>query len=234
MSNPKRKNMAKSVTFKPVDMLIQVAHDNNRPVEAALSDFLDYVLDVFKAENYTTHDSMKSILSEAHDRNPVYYLVMLHWLSLVQGAMENGRWCDFFGNTYELMFQSKSKASRIGQFFTPRSVSDLLGDITASQQENNAPQRINDCCCGSGRLLLSHYMKNSSPQRYGTSVGYYVAQDIDPVSCKMCALNMMAHGMIGEVHCQDTLLMTPPVFSYYINEVRTPFPTPFYSVRRVD
>lgn len=225
--------MGKSVRFSPVDILFNVARDNHRPAEAALSDFLDYAIDAFSVEKYRSHDSMQSILLEARDKCAPYFLVMLDWLSAVDKEMQNGKWCDYFGQTYELMFLSKSKASRTGQFFTPQSVSDLVSGIVVSKAENLPSQRINDCACGSGRLLLSHYMQNASPKHYGQSVGYYIAQDIDPVACKMCALNMMAHGMIGEVHCQDTLLMTPPTVSYYINEVRTPIPTPYYSVRKV-
>lgn len=225
--------MVKPAPFNPVSLLLDVARDNHRPAEAALSDFLDYAIEAFAAEKYTTHDSMQSILSEAKEKSEPYFRLLLYWFIHVDRQMQHGRWYDFFGSVYEQMFQSKSKASRMGQFFTPPSVSNLMADIVTHQEGENAPQRINDPCCGSGRLLLAHYMQNATPEHCGQSVGYYVAQDLDPVSCKMCALNFMAHGMIGEVHCQDTLLLTPPTVSYYINEVRTPFPTPFYSIRKV-
>ena len=225
--------MAKSVSFSPQDILMDVASKNHRQAEMALSDFLDYCIDTFAVENYQKYGSMSEILSVAKDKCRPYFTVILYWLTEVDREMNKGLWKDWFGETYEAMYLTKSKASRTGQFFTPHSVSDLLADIVVSKTENNASQRINDCACGSGRLLLSHYMKNSSPEHCGRSVGYYVAQDIDIVSCKMCALNMMAHGMCGEVHCQDTLLMTPPTVSFYVNEVRNPIPTPYYSIRKV-
>lgn len=59
------------------------------------------------------------------------------------------------------------------------------------------------------------------------------AQDKDPIACKMCALNFMAHGMAGRVECRDTLLMIEPMAVYFINEVKYPFNTPYYSVRTV-
>lgn len=42
---------------------------------------------------------------------------------------------------------------------------------------------------------------------------------------------MMVHGMNGRVICQDTLAMSTPSVEYFVNEVRYPFSTPYYSVR---
>lgn len=63
---------------------------------------------------------------------------------------------------------------------------------------------------------------------------YYQGEDIDFSSVKMCALNMMIHGMHGRAIRHDTL-MEPVSFDYVfeINEVRYPFPTPFYSLRKI-
>lgn len=224
--------MAKTIFFSPQDILLDVARENHRPAEMALSDFLDYCIETFAVENYQKYGSMSEILSVAKDKCTPYFTVVLYWLTEVDREMNKGRWKDWFGETYETMYLAKSKASRTGQFFTPQSVSDLMSEIVAGKGEDNASQRINDCACGSGRLLLSHYMQNSSPEHYGRSVGYYIAQDIDIVSCKMCALNMMAHGMCGEVHCQNTLTMEPPTASFYVNEVRNPISTPYFSIRK--
>ena len=50
----------------------------------------------------------------------------------------------------------------------------------------------------------------------------------------MCALNLMVHGARARVICHDTL--ANPVYynwGYEINEVRYPFPVPFYSLRLI-
>lgn len=60
----------------------------------------------------------------------------------------------------------------------------------------------------------------------------YARQDIDPVSCKMCALNLMVYGCGGSVTQMDTLKYSGEWNAYYINEVRYPFPTTSYSIRR--
>lgn len=74
--------------------------------------------------------------------------------------------------------------------------------------------------------LLAAYTENKS--------GYYVGEDIDGISCKMCALNLMVHGARGRVICHDTIA-SPVYFNwgYEINEVRYPIPTPFYSLRLI-
>jgi len=86
--------------------------------------------------------------------------------------------------------------------------------------------KTGDPACGSGRTLLAAYTENKS--------GYYVGEDIDGISCKMCALNLMVHGARGRVICHDTIA-SPVYFNwgYEINEVRYPIPTPFYSLRLI-
>ena len=92
---------------------------------------------------------------------------------------------------------------------------------------------VNDCAAGSGRLLLAHYMEKSKLDHAAGRRFEYVAQDNDPIACKMCALNLMVHGMYGRVECRDTLRMTDPTVVYVINEVKYPFNTPYYSVRKI-
>lgn len=99
---------------------------------------------------------------------------------------------------------------------------------------NEKQQYINDCACGSGRTLVSHFMETYRQTGKHPVSYYYQGEDIDIVSVKMCALNMMIHGMRGRAIRHDTL-MEPVSFDYgfEINEVRYPFPTPFYSLRPI-
>lgn len=145
--------------------------------------------------------------------------------------MEHGQWLDVFGILYEEMYLSRGKASKTGQFFTPQSVSDLMAQISGLGAGDHG--RVNDCAAGSGRLLLAHYMEKSKLDHSAGRRFEYVAQDSDPIACKMCALNLMVHGMYGRVECRDTLRMSKPTVVYYINEVKYPFNTPYYSVRTV-
>jgi hypothetical protein len=62
---------------------------------------------------------------------------------------------------------------------------------------------------------------------------YFVLGDLDPLSCKMSALNMMLHGMFGIVERRDALRMD--FFGgYVINEMCYPFPCAIPSIRVAD
>lgn len=217
---------------KYIDVLTEQANKHSRPQEMALSDFCDYLIEFFSVDAFKagTAEYSQHILS-CTEQNPDFAVLALQWLNDVAKAMERGEWLDVFGILYEEMYLSRGKASKTGQFFTPQSISDLMARISAMGAGDHG--KVNDCAAGSGRLLLAHYIEKS---KLDHSVGRhfeYVAQDSDPIACKMCALNFMVHGMYGRVECRDTLRMSEPTVVYYINEVKYPFNTPYYSVRTV-
>lgn len=193
---------------------------------AGLNELLDYLLELFDVfwhkdvSDFIAHTIAMKAKSEQ------LFEVCVDWLERVKKAIDNGTWIDYFGELYERQYQSKGKASSLGQFFTPASVSDLMSKIVVDDEDG--AYKVNDCACGSGRLLLAHFAANNYKH------DYYIAEDLDIMSVKMCALNMMAHGMIGRVVRHDTL-KSPLSFDYgfEINEVRYPIPTTLYSVRKI-
>lgn len=220
-----------------VDILSQQAKEDGRPYEMALSDFCDYLLDLFSVEAFMGDSG--SYLKWQQQRlqaKPKLATLAMVWLNDVSQAMDQGKWLDVFGMLYEDMYLTAGKASKTGQFFTPQSVSSLMSAIIAPGKIE-APSakiegsRVNDCAAGSGRLLLAHYMEVSKLNPSAGRRYQYVAQDSDPLVCKMCALNMMVHGMNGKVICQDTLALSTPSAIYCVNEIRYPFVSPYYSVR---
>lgn len=213
-----------------IDALTKHATDNGRPYEAALADFLDYLLQLHDVKAFNgPADSYAAWMREMYDRDGMFFLLSMVWFNDVAEAMERGQWLDVFGILYEELYLMRGKASHTGQFFTPQSVSDLMADVIDSAKNQGT---VNDCAAGSGRLLLAHYMTHTQTDREAGRAFTYVAQDSDPTACKMCALNMMAHGMRGRVLCQDTLAMSVPAVIYHINEVRYPIPSPYYSIRQ--
>lgn len=221
-----------------VDILSNQAKKDGRPYEMALSDFCDFLLDLFSVKAFQGEkaDSLKNWYQERINKKPDFGVLATTWLIDVSRALQNGTWLDVFGILYEDMYLSRGKASQTGQFFTPHDVSDLISDIIGSKKKQASSSvisgtRVNDCAAGSGRLLLSHFAKMSCPDPSAGRPYKYVAQDSDPLVCKMCALNMMAHGMDGVVICQNSLAMSAPSVTYYVNEVRYPFITPYYSIR---
>lgn len=213
-----------------IDVLTDQASKHGRPQELALSDFCDYLIEFFSIDAFRGDDgSYSQHVLKCTQKNPDFAGLALQWLNDVATAMERGEWLDVFGVLYEEMYLSRGKASKTGQFFTPRSVSDLMAEISTPGSQDHG--RVNDCAAGSGRLLLAHYMAKSKLDHAAGRRFEYVAQDSDPIACKMCALNLMVHGMYGRVECRDTLRLTVPQVVYIINEVKYPFNTPYYSVR---
>ena len=216
---------------KYIDVLTAQANKNGRPLELALSDFCDYLIEFFSTDAFKAGtDQYRQYVLNCTNKNPNFAVLALQWLDDVAKAMERGEWLDVFGILYEEMYLSRGKASKTGQFFTPGSVSDLMAQIANKGGEEHGT--VNDCAAGSGRLLLAHYMDKSKLDHSAGRRFEYVAQDSDPIACKMCALNLMVHGMNGRVECRDTLRMNEPSAVYYINEVKYPFSTPYYSVRK--
>ena len=215
---------------KYIDVLTEQAIKHSRPQEMALSDFCDYLIEFFSIDAFKAGtDEYRQYVLSCTKKNPDFAGLTFQWLDDVATAMERGEWLDVFGILYEEMYLSRGKASRTGQFFTPPSVSDLMAQVGTQKAEDHGT--VNDCAAGSGRLLLAHYMEKSRLDHSAGRRFEYVAQDSDPIACKMCALNLMVHGMYGRVECRDTLRMTDPTVVYYINEVKYPINTPYYSVR---
>lgn len=216
--------------------LTEVAQKNGRPIELALSDFLDFLTEYHDVRHFTGDLAQwKEHIVDAMEQKEDYFRLMMDWYDDVAKSMDMGHWLDLFGQIYEELYLSRGKASSQGQFFTPPTISDLMSQIVMGRREDQTEikgGKVNDCAAGSGRLLLSHFVEVSNKDRSAGRAFYYVAQDSDPVACKMCALNMMIHGMQGEVICQNTLALNTPSVVYHINEVRYPIPSPYYSIRR--
>lgn len=220
-----------------VDVLTKQVKEDGRPYEMALNDFCDYLLDLFSVEVFK--NDFKGLLKWQQERfqaKPHFGFLALAWMDDVTKAMEHGKWLDVFGMLYEEMYLTAGKAARTGQFFTPPAVSDLMSELVGTKKKEASSVKkdglkVNDCAAGSGRLLLSHFIEVSKQNHSAGRPYSYIAQDSDPLACKMCALNMMIHGMNGRVICQDTLTLSTPTVEYIVNEVRYPFITPYYSVR---
>lgn len=137
-------------------------------------------------------------------------------LLIYQDALNKENWIDPLGEYYEAL-ASNHKKSGFGQFFTPKAICDMLAQLTvpADDYGNN----INDCACGSGRTLLAANQICKG--------NHYIAQDIDHICVKMCAINMALHGLKGEVYHMDTLRNNTPWNTYIINhdwhKTKTPF-----------
>lgn len=127
-----------------------------------------------------------------------------------------GDWVDPLGDYYEALAGNYKKQG-FGQFFTPKSLCDIMATITIKEHDYGG--KVNDCAVGSGRTLLA-----ANKICKGKN---YIAQDIDHICVKMCAINMAFHGLKGKVLHMDSLMMNKPHHVYTINsdwhKTKTPF-----------
>ena len=148
------------------------------------NNFLDYTINYFLINEKPT--------SEYGDE--YYHELVILWICQLEKDFDDGCvFSDRLGEFYEELVRSRIKEKNIGQFYTPVSVVNLMTELCNSDEGV-----VNDCACGSGRLLLSAHVKNK-----GDVV--CIDQDVDEVSCKMCVLNFVSHGVRGSVIHQDTL-----------------------------
>ncbi len=98
------------------------------------------------------------------------------------------------------LFQGSITYGEAGQYLTPEAVSKLMAEMSVDPEARPAPGQslyINDCCCGTGRMLLE--ASNLNP--YAELVG----QDIDARCVKISAINLGLRGRYGFVVCGNTL-----------------------------
>lgn len=142
------------------------------------------------------------------------FTLMRIFFSALHTELAHRKWVDLFGDYF--MEYGANKKDR-GQCFTPDSVCELLAGLSMSINEGTDFDTmrhyvpgfgrkvvVNDCACGSGRLLLAA----GSTYRHITHKNdvYLVASDIDDRCCKQSAINILVHGFYGEVACMDTLV----------------------------
>jgi len=97
---------------------------------------------------------------------------------------------DIFGD----FFMEHISHGHNGQFFTPEPVCELMARLN---EPIGFGQRVLDCACGSGRILMAAAKVNRNALFYGA--------DIDRNCCMMCLINMCLNGMFGEVAWMNSL-----------------------------
>ena len=117
-----------------------------------------------------------------------------------------GDWCDPLGDFYECL-AGNYKKSNFGQFFTPKVLCNFMGQILMDSDEWG--KNISEPACGSGRMVLA-----ANHQAKGN---YYICEDLDPICCKMTAINLCLHEIRAEIHCRNALTLENHRFSLAIN-----------------
>ena len=123
---------------------------------------------------------------------PDAYLMAEAFGSLVIEMDNNGDGLkDGFGDFY----MEYLSYGRNGQFFTPESLCDMMARILYPA---GFGEKVADCCCGSGRMLLAAARVSRNSLFFGA--------DIDRTCAMMCLINLCLNGLMGEVCWMDTLM----------------------------
>ena len=199
--------------------------ETRRDFGLIFEEMLDFFISIFDMDILLAHKFQYGLIfQEKEQQNPRLFQVFRRWTELFHGKEVEGEVYDFFGLLYEEVVKGKFKSSSMGQFFTPLSLCQAMAEVSCGPHVTVTV--VSDMACGSGRTLLAHWAAADKKKYY-----YYTAGDLDPVCVKMCALNMMIHGMIGEV-VQADALDGRQITVYKVNEVKYPLPNPACSIRK--
>lgn len=218
------------------DDLIKLSQKTGKDILTTFKDFLDYTIGYFgvggtkKIEGWNYTSEQNKLFYDAF-----YGLITDEY----KPGIDRRGWCDPLGDTF--MDLGKGFASMRGQYFTPVDLCDLMAETTLQGpmpegQMTTFGKRptIDDPTCGSSRNLLAAHVRAMETLKWPKKP-YLVGEDIDPMCCKMSAINLCVHGCYGEVVCHNTLTDPKGVtFGYVINETMCPMPCPMPSIRRSD
>lgn len=196
-------------------MIESFAYKYGKDKKQVLNDLLTYII------GYMNPDRQPDpFWKYSKEQNEEFHAMFTEYLRVMDEQLKSKEWYDAWG---DLFMELTPKGGARGQFFTPVDMCDLMAQaVVDTKAERKGDTRfgkrvvIGDPAAGSSRnLLASHarFVHDKQP------IPYLVAEDVDLMCCKMSAVNLMAHGCIGEVICHNTL--TDPkglLVGYIINE----------------
>jgi type I restriction-modification system DNA methylase subunit len=185
------------------DAFVKLCGDLNEDPIKVLDDSLSYIVC-----RLCTNNHLDVAWQYGEKENEQFSNFFMTYALYLQEKLKEVSWYDAWGDLF--MDLSGSFKSMRGQFFTPPGVADLTA--RCSSDDTTGMKIINDCACGSARMLLAAFI-----QYQGNT--YLVGEDIDGICCKMAAVNLAVHGCTGEIIRHDSL-KEPGEFryGYLINE----------------
>lgn len=166
--------------------LLQIGYKYGLP--SVFEDFLEMVVCALSLG--TKEDRYHEIVRNYE--KPDAYLMAEAFGALVMEMDNNGKGLkDCFGDFY----MEYISHGHNGQFFTPEPVCELMARML---NPAGFGERVADCCCGSGRMLLAAAKIKRDCLCFGA--------DIDRTCAMMCVINLCLNGLLGEVCWMDTLM----------------------------
>ena len=155
------------------------------------NNWLDYCININLMQTSSQYSS-----KTFYDNEETYFEMFTEWIQELNLKLDEYSYYDSLGYLYEENVQSKGKQKDFQQYYTPYDVTELMTDLTMDTIQEKG--FANDCCCGSGRFLLSLHVKSKGGL-------YCIGQDLDETSCKMSVLNFWSHGVCGSILHMNTL-----------------------------
>ena len=205
----------------------RIMNSTHKDAITVFDDLLTFIITAFNPE-----PKPNPHWTYSNEHNKMFHQLMVEWISVMSVMIDRRGWYDAFGDFFMANVGKTSQQYR-GQFFTPHTVCDFMSKVSLDEKGEYTEPRVdcggfgkrvivNDCACGSARLLLAAHATNCER---GKRPYYFIGEDIDRMCCKMAAINMCAHGCFGEVVCHDTLKEPDGLnFGYVINEGLYPVP----------
>lgn len=163
----------------------QLARRNS--ISSVFTDFLE--ISVCALSMGAMEDRYLEIMRRYH--KPEAYLLAEAFGALVIEMDNHGEGLkDVFGD----FFMEHISHGHNGQFFTPDPVCDLMARMSG---EIHRGDRVLDCACGSGRILMAAARINR--------FAYFYGADIDRNCCMMALINFCLNAMVGEVAWMNSL-----------------------------
>lgn len=215
----------------------QIAANEGKNLMQVFNDFIDYII---HGHNPSGGPMTGWVYRQAS--NKLFFDCYAGLIQEYRHRIAKDGWCDPLGDLFMQLLGKKS-AQYNGVFFTPEGICELIAQATVSVKDLEKSEKkkcgafgfrntVSDPSCGSGRNLLAVASKFMDKPR--KELPFFVGEDIDATCCGMTAVNLMMHGLPGEVICHDTL--TEPdtcKFFYVVNEGMFPLPGGLPTIRKL-
>jgi len=186
---------------------------NRHSAHQVFSDFLEIIICCYAFQQMEER-YFKIIARYKKEELTVIAEMFAKIVVLYDDTIRSGRslnWEDWLGTYYEIVLQTNSKASGFGQFFTPKIVCDMSAKMLLTQEHAGKNLKINDNCCGSGRMILA--ANAVAPGNL------FFAEDLDPMCVNLTAVNFLFHGVDGQIVCRNSLNPLSWEFGYEIYKI---------------
>lgn len=157
---------------------------------------LGQIIDEAFIELEKNNSQLKGILPKTYSKNDLDKIALGELVDFFSNELNMEKTDgDFFGQVYEFYIGAFAKyiPTRGGEFFTPKSVVELMVDILEPYKG-----RVYDPCCGSGGMFVQCSKFVKEHQGLVDDISIY-GQESNPANWKMAKMNLAIRGIEGNL-----------------------------------